>query len=220
LPAFDLSTPEGRRKAERNFWWSDHAFLRAGFQNAYQISPRMWRSNQPSPDQLAVWKEKGIKTIINLRGDTDTSFTALEKEACARLGLDLVFIPTESRGGPYVDRLLKAKEAFDSMAYPALLHCKSGADRAGLMSVFFLYLYEGVPLAEARKQLDARYLHVSLGRTGVLGYFWDEWAKVEATGRTDFWTWLTTEYDREALMAAFKPTALGTWVSDQLLKRE
>jgi protein tyrosine/serine phosphatase len=220
VPAFDLSTPQGRKKAERDFWWSDHAFLRANFQNAHQISPRMWRTNQPSPAQLAVWKDKGIKTIINLRGDTDTSYTALEKEACARLGLDLIFLPTESRGGPYVDRLLKARQAFDTMAYPALMHCKSGADRAGLMSVFFLYLYEGVPLAQARQQLDYKYLHVSAGKTGVLGFFWDEWAKVEATGRTDFWTWLTTEYNRDALMAAFKPTAFGSWLTDRLLKRE
>ncbi|MCA3698062.1 MAG: protein tyrosine phosphatase, partial [Aquidulcibacter sp.] len=98
MPKFDLTTPERRKAAERDYWWNDHAFLRARFQNKYQISPRMWRTNQPSPKQLAEWKDFGIKTIVNLRGDTDASFTVLEKEACEQLGLNLVFLHSESRG--------------------------------------------------------------------------------------------------------------------------
>jgi protein tyrosine/serine phosphatase len=223
-PRFDLTTQAGRRRAERDFWWADHAFLRARFQNAHQISPRMWRSNQPSPAQLAVWRDQhGIRTVVNLRGDNQASYTVLEKDACARLGLDLVFLPTESRGGPHVDRLQRAREAFETMAYPALMHCKSGADRAGSMSVFYLHLIEGVPIATARQQLAARYLHVEAGKTGILGYFWDEWARAQpdvlAHGRT-FWDWLESDYDRDALKARFKPTAIGSWLSDTLLRRE
>jgi protein tyrosine/serine phosphatase len=219
VTSFDLTTPQGRKAAQADFWWGDHAFLRANFQNAHQISPRMWRSNQPSPEQLEVWKDKGIKTVVNLRGDNGASYTVLEKEACARLGLDLVFLPTESRGGPYPDRLLAAKAAFETMAYPALMHCKSGADRAGSMSVFFLHLFEGVPIAQARDQLALRYLHFSAGKTGILGFFWDEWARAQAEGH-EFWHWLAHVYDRDSLKARFKPTPLGAWITDTLLKRE
>jgi protein tyrosine/serine phosphatase len=219
VSSFDLSTPQGRKAAEADFWWADHAFLRARFQNAHKISPRMWRSNQPSPSQLEVWKDKGVRTIVNLRGDNEASYTVLEKEACARLGLDLVFLPTESRGGPHPDRLLKAKAAFETMAYPALMHCKSGADRAGSMSVFFLHLFEGVPIEVARRQLALEYLHVSAGKTGILGFFWDEWAKAQAEGH-EFWHWLANVYDRDDLKRRFKPTALGAWITDALLKRE
>jgi uncharacterized protein (TIGR01244 family) len=216
---FDLSTEAGRKAARRDLWWGDHGFLRARFQNAHQISPRMWRSNQPSPEQLEEWAARGIRTVINLRGDNQAGYTALEKEACARLGLDLVFLPTESRGGPYVDRLLTAKAAFETMAYPALLHCKSGADRAGSMAVFYLHVIEGVPLVEARQQLAAQYLHVSAGKTGILGFFWDEWGRAQAQGH-EFWTWLQTVYDREDLKRRFKPTAIGAWLTDVFLKRE
>ena len=220
LPKYDLTTPERRKAAEDDYWWKDHAFLRARFQNAYQISPRMWRTNQPSQQQLAEWKEKGIKTIVNLRGDTDASFTVLEKEACAQLGLNLVFIHSESRGAPYGDKLLAARELFKTMEYPALMHCKSGADRAGTMAVFYMYAIEGVPLAEARKHLSLKYLHISAAKTGILDFFWSEWAKIEATGRIDFWTWLETEYDRDDLKARFVPQPAFSWIVDNVLKRE
>jgi protein tyrosine/serine phosphatase len=169
---------------------------------------------------LAAWKDFGIKTIINLRGDTDASFTVLEKEACAQLGLDLVFIHSESRGAPYAERLLEAKKVFETITYPALMHCKSGADRAGTMSVFYLYAIEGVPLEVARRQLSLKYLHISAAKTGILDFFWAEWAKIEATGRIDFWTWLTTEYDRDALKARFKPQPALAWIVDRVLQRE
>ena len=220
MPKYDLTTPERRKAAEDDYWWKDHAFLRARFQNAYQISPRMWRTNQPSQAQLAVWKDKGIKTIINLRGDTDASFTVLEKEACEQLGLKLVFIHSESRGAPYADRLLAARELFKTMEYPALMHCKSGADRAGTMAVLYMYAIEGMPLAEARKHLSLKYLHISAAKTGILDFFWAEWAKIEATGRIDFWTWLETEYDRDALTARFVPQPALSWIVDRVLKRE
>lgn len=216
---FDLATADGRRAAERDFWRNDHAFLRVHFQNAHQISPRMWRSNQPSPEQLAGWKARGIRTIVNLRGDNGASYTLLQKEACAELGLDLVFLPTESRGGPYPDRLAKAREAFKTMACPALMHCKSGADRVGMMSVFYLHVIEGVPLAEAVRQLDLRYLHIGAGKTGILDAFWAAWAQAQAGGHTDFWSWLTTEYDRTRFMAEYRPTGWVAWLVSLARKR-
>jgi protein tyrosine/serine phosphatase len=37
-----------------------------------------------------------------------------------------------------------------------LIHRKSGADRAGLMSALYLDLKEGVPMAQAKRQLSLR----------------------------------------------------------------
>jgi protein tyrosine/serine phosphatase len=218
---FDLDTEAGRKAAWRDYWWNDHAFLREHFQNAHQISPRMWRTNQPSPEQLRRWRDDhGVRTVINLRGDTAASFTALEKRACRDLGLDLHFLKIESRGAPDPVLLKEAREIFGSIAYPALMHCKSGADRAGVMSVFYMHLVEGVPLEEARRQLSNKYLHISAGKTGILGFFWDEYARAHAESGIDFWVWLDTAYDREDLRARYKPTPVGDWLVDRVLGRE
>lgn len=220
LAKFDVSTPEGRKLAWDDYWWKDHAFLRKNFQNAHQISDKMWRTNQPSPEQLEVWRDKGIKTIVNLRGDTDSSFTALEKEACEKLGLNLLFFKVESRGAPDPEIMRPLETALKTLEYPALMHCKSGADRAGFASVFYLYRIEGVPLEEARKQLALKYLHVSAGKTGILGHFWDQYAAAKAQSGIEFWDWVDNVYDRVKLRAEFKPTPVGSWLVDRVLGRE
>ena len=90
MAKFDLTTPWGRFKTYLHYLWNDHAYLRLGFSNAHWISPELVRANQPWPFQLAWWKKRGIKTIVNLRGGFDGSFYALEKDACERLGLNFV----------------------------------------------------------------------------------------------------------------------------------
>jgi protein tyrosine/serine phosphatase len=86
--AADLSTRAGRARAQREMTWGDHGFLRARFRNLHQISPEMWRSNQPSPRQIAEHaRERGIRTIINLRGPSTQGYYLLEQEACAANGI-------------------------------------------------------------------------------------------------------------------------------------
>ncbi len=156
---------------------------------------------------------------MNLRGDNPKGYTVLEKEACARLGMELVFLPTESRGAPKLDRLLKAKAAFETMAYPALLHCKSGADRAGFMTVFVQHVMAGVPLREAQEHLSLKYLHIKAGKTGILDAFWDQWALAHAQG-AEFWDWLSHTYDEAGLNKSFTPHSLGSFLVDSVLRRE
>src|SRR5689334_12664666 len=111
---FDLSTRAGRLRTYADYFWSDHAFLRLGFQNAHWISDELVRTNQPWPHQLAGWKARGVRTVINLRGDFHRSFHALEKDACRRLGLELVNFPIGSREVPSRERVLGAKRMFET----------------------------------------------------------------------------------------------------------
>lgn len=50
---------------------------------------------------------------------------------------------------------------------PFLMHCKSGSDRAGLASALYL-LDQGRPVAEARKMMSLRYLHLANSDAGIL----------------------------------------------------
>ena len=45
-------------------------FLRFFYHNQAEVAPGVFRSNQPSPDRLNTWAKSGIKTVINLRGET------------------------------------------------------------------------------------------------------------------------------------------------------
>jgi|TARA_R100000935_G_scaffold40710_2_gene62244 protein tyrosine/serine phosphatase len=221
LAQFDLSTPEGRKRARRDYMWNDHAFLRLRFQNAHWISEELVRTNQPSPEQLAGWKARGIKTIINLRGGFDGSFYVLEKEACAQLGLKLVDFTITSREVPSRARVLGARDLFQSIEYPALMHCKSGADRAGIMSVFYMHFRKGKPIAEALDQLHLRYLHMKAGKTGVLDYVFERYLAEGEPAGLPFVEWVESPaYQPDAMKADFRAKWWGTLFTERLLKRE
>jgi protein tyrosine/serine phosphatase len=218
---FDLSTAGGRRKTYLDYLWNDHAYLRLGFQNAHWISDELVRTNQPWPHQLAAWKARGVKTIINLRGGFDASFHALEKDACDRLGLEMVDFTITSREVPSRDRVLGAKRLFETIAYPALMHCKSGADRAGIMSVFYMHFRKGRTIREALDQLHLRYLHVKQGKTGVLDYTFERYLVEGEPAGMSFLEWVESPlYDPAGMKAQFRSEMWGRLLTEGLLKRE
>lgn len=221
MAEYDLTTPKGRRRAFLDYLLKDHAFLRLRFSNAHAVSEELFRANQPWPFQLEAWKAKGIRTIVNLRGGFDASFYALEKDACARLGLNLVDFTITSREVPSRARVHGAKTLFERLEYPALMHCKSGADRAGIMSVLYLHFRKGVPIRQARDQLSLKYLHVKAGKTGVLDYTFERYlAEGEPAGLT-FLEWVDSPaYDPDAIKADFRSNMWGRALTETLLRRE
>ena len=221
MARYDLSTPGGRFKARWDYVWKDHAFLRRFFMNAHWLGPDLVRTNQPSPRQLAYWRARGVRTVINLRGVRDEAYYALEKDACSRLGLTLIDAPLDSRDVPTPDRVHRARALFQSVEYPVLIHCKSGADRAGLMAVFYRHFHLGEPISVAMEQLSKKYLHHREGLTGVLDFFLEKYVReIEPTGMS-FLEWIDSPgYDPGALRAEFKAGWWGTLLTERLLKRE
>jgi protein tyrosine/serine phosphatase len=218
---FDLSRKSGRLIARLDYLWNDHAYLRLGFQNAFWISREMVRTNQPWPFQLKRWKRAGVKTIINLRGGGEASFHALEKAACERLGLTLVNFTVTSRDVPSKDQVLAARALFERIEYPALMHCKSGADRAGIMSVFYAHFRLGQPIRQAVGQLSGRYMHVRQGLTGVLDYIFELYlAEAEPNG-ISFIDWVQSpSYDPVRIKADFRAGRWGALMTERILRRE
>jgi uncharacterized protein (TIGR01244 family) len=219
-PRFDLSTPAGRKNAETDLIWADHGFLRAMYQNFHWVTPEMARANQPSPAHIARYAQMGIKTIINLRGESPTGYFVLEQEACAANGVALVNAPMGSREAPPKARIHFAKEIFETIAYPALMHCKSGADRAGIMAVFYLHFKKGMPIAEAVNQLSLKYLHVKAGKTGMLDFFFAAYLADNVKRPMPFLQWVDEVYDPDALKAAFHSSWWANVLVDRILRRE
>ena len=121
----DLNNPADRKRAYRDLTWGDHGFLRRRFANHHDIGGGMYRENQPSPKRIAEWAEMGIKTNINLRGDSPKGFYLLEKEACEKHGITMIDFRVYSRDTHTPEKIRAAKELFESIEYPAVMHCKS-----------------------------------------------------------------------------------------------
>ena len=197
----------------------DHGVLRLWWHNLHQIDKNMWRSNQPTPRRIEHAAQLGIQTIINLRGPRSDGGWRLEAEACERHGLELVDFTVRSRAAPDKQMLFDTKALFDRIKGPALLHCKSGADRAGLMSALYLLMQKNRPVAEASQQLSFRYLHVKQAKTGLLDAFLTAYAPYEAE-KIAFFDWVKDIYDPEKLQAEFLSSFWADKLVDKLLRRE
>lgn len=217
---FPTDTRWGLFTTYLHYLWADHAYLRIGFTNAHWIGPDMVRTNQPWPFQLAWWKKQGVRTVINLRGGKG-SFYYLEKYACEKLGLTLENFGLTSRSLPTAAEFREAKALFDRIEYPALLHCKSGADRAGIMSVLYRHFHLGHSIRDSARELGLRTLHMKAGKTGVLDYVFERYlAEADATG-ADFESWVARpDYDHKALKTEFRSKLWGRLLTEVLLRRE
>jgi protein tyrosine/serine phosphatase len=215
-----LDTTSGRANAWLDSLLVDHALLRLAWTNFAVISPgKLYRSNHPTPGRLAALvRRRGLRTVVNLRGPCGNGSDALSREAAARLGLDFIDAPLRSRDAPPRDRVLRLVETFRTMRQPALVHCKSGADRASFASALFL-MAEGAPTQAALAQFSARFGYLPHARAGILREIFVRYA-AEAEGRMPFLAWLREEYDPAALRAGFAAARLSGLVADRILARE
>jgi len=197
----------------------DHGIFRFKWRSLHKISENTYRSNQPFPWQILADKNKrGVKTIINLRGIRNCSSFFLEKETCEKHNIKLINFPVTSRAAPKAETILAAKKLFNEIEYPIIMHCKSGADRAGLMSALYLILHKNVSVIEAKKQLSFKYLHIKHAKTGILDAFFDNYIKENKN--KDFLDWVKNDYNPEKLKLSFKVKKLSEILSTYILRRE
>ena len=204
-------------------WWDlffkDHHFLRTRWRNLHQLDEVMWRSNQPSPKQVADLANRGIKNIVNLRGARTVGTWQLEAEACAKHGIRLYDFTARSRAAPDKQMLYDARDLFACLDGPSLMHCKSGADRAGLMSALYMLVVRQVGARKAMEELSFKYLHVKQAKTGLLDAFFAAYIPYEDEGMA-FYDWVRDIYDPEALQASFMAKGWAVRLVDDILKRE
>ena len=217
----DLNIAADRKQARKELIWGDHGFLRYRFSNLNEIGGGMWRANQPSPEQLEGYAKRGIKTILNLRGESEKGYYLLEKEACEKLGLTLINYQVYSRDTPKKAAIHDLKKIYAEMEYPALMHCKSGADRTGLAGVLFAHFQLGKPIKDALEQLRFKYLHVRQGKTGMLDFFFEDYLRYQDSGgELTFLGWVDEIYDPAEVKARFMSGWIGNTFTDKILRRE
>ena len=197
----------------------DHGFLRVAWHNQHEITKDVWRSNQPGPRRIKKLAKQGFKTIINLRGQRDDGSWRLEAEACEKTGITLFNFTARSRAAPTKSMLKEAKLLFDKIDKPVLMHCKSGADRVGLMAALYLLVSENKPAKEAMRQLALRYGHIKAAKTGLLDAFFAAYLPYENEGMA-FYNWVETVYSPEKLTEQFKANKWANKLTDAILKRE
>ncbi len=216
----DLDAPGARRSAAIDMLVFDHGLLRKAWRNEHEIEAGVWRSNQPDPAAIRRLAAQGFKAVLNLRGETEWGSYLLEREACRAAGIELVDFKLTSRQLPSREEILALDALFERLPRPFLMHCKSGADRAGFAAALYLMLRRDLPASEAQRQLSWRYLHLRGAATGVLHFLLDRYAADTAEEPMSFRAWVATRYDADALMRAYRSGGVADFVVEKVLRRE
>jgi len=216
----NLNNPSDRKQAFRDVYLGDHGFLRTHFRNKHDLGGGMFRENQPNPKRIATWANEGIKTVINLRGESSKGFYLLEREACEKYGLNLINFRMFSRDVHTAFKIRAAKELFETIEYPAVMHCKSGADRTGIMGVLYRHFKMGNSIEQAMEQLSLKFMHIRHGKTGMLDFFFEDYIAYNKLNPIEFLKWVETMYDPADVKSRFMADGIGTFVTDKILRRE
>lgn len=223
-PKFNIDSRFGRFTAQAYAWTVEHNGVNTVRLNLHKISENAYRSAQPTTYQLRrVIKEYGINTVVNLRGYARNSpLRALEESVCKEMGVKLVYVVVYSRKIPDANTIRNIKETLEGVEYPALFHCKSGADRAGLFSTLYRHYMHGDTIEEAMaSQLKFYpYGHMKGSKTGLIDHFFKAYIEYKKSHDISLIDWCENVMDKESLENSFKPTLGWDILVDRVLRRE
>jgi tyrosine-protein phosphatase SIW14 len=97
-----------------------------GVPNFYQVDEHVYRGAQPNDQGFTGLAKLGIKTVIDLRGES------WEGTAVQRTGMRYVRLPWSNFKAPTETQITAVLALLnDGSAWPVFLHCRRGADRTG-----------------------------------------------------------------------------------------
>jgi len=135
------------------------------------IPQEVYRSGQPEPAQLRQWiQEYGIRTVINLRGQT-AELTSWEKSLADELGVELITFRISAYSLPARSELVGIIDSLEHCQLPVLIHCRHGVDRTGTVSALAAMICGQVSYDKAKWQ--AYVLPGSLKRRGNANHISD-----------------------------------------------
>jgi protein tyrosine/serine phosphatase len=116
--------------------------------NFARVNDAYFRGAQPIDSDYADLARLGVKTVINLIGDSDLDHT--EQSSVEQHGMRYVQIPMSTRKAPTAQQL----EAFlslvnDEASQPVYVHCVGGRHRTGVMTAIYRMTKDGISGAEA-----------------------------------------------------------------------
>jgi uncharacterized protein (TIGR01244 family) len=132
------------------------------------IAGELYRSARPTPALIADYRERyGIKTIINLMGShPEYAWYRAEKQAAEENGITFVDYKMSAQRDVTPEEVEELLAILWSAERPILVHCRSGSDRSGIVSAFYVAGVAGGSELYAEFQLTPFFGHIPFGFLG------------------------------------------------------
>lgn len=126
--------------------------------NFHQVNSKLYRGAQPKAGGLKELAARGIKTIVNLRGQGE-GVRAEAAEASAA-GLRFFNIPFDRKGRPDDADLKQVLTIIDTPEYqPVFVHCQQGADRTGTVIAIYRITHDDWTSERAKAEANRYGMH-------------------------------------------------------------
>jgi protein tyrosine phosphatase (PTP) superfamily phosphohydrolase (DUF442 family) len=122
--------------------------------NYREYSPQLSSSGQPTAAQLETVSEGGFNRVVYLAFSDDHTAIEAEDRVVKKLGMDYVHIPVDFENPTLEDFEDFAAVINREKQERTLLHCQVNL-RASTFSFLYRVIYAGVPMAQAKQDLDA-----------------------------------------------------------------
>jgi tyrosine-protein phosphatase SIW14 len=139
-----------------NFADAQKAVENKDLPNFSQVNANFYRGGQPSEAGVRELTKKGVKTIIDLRGENEQAKT---EETWARgVGIKFINVSLNNWFEPkteHIERIIKDIDAAENQ--PVFVHCRRGADRTGTVVAVYRISHDNWTAKQAireAKQFD------------------------------------------------------------------
>lgn len=114
--------------------------------NIYEIAPEVYRSGQPTAEDMQALDDFGVRTVLNLRWDhSDESIAS---------GTNLILKSVPMRASDIKDDdIVAALKIIKSSPKPILIHCWHGSDRTGVVVAIYRLVFDGWTKEQAIEEL-------------------------------------------------------------------
>lgn len=142
------------------------AKIKAPLPNFQQVNKNLYRGAQPPVESVKILADKGIKTIINLRGASDQ--TRAEEQQARALGMKFYNLELPPLSKPDFTQVDEALALINDPAnQPVFVHCKHGEDRTGTVIACYRMTHDNwddeQAITEAKK-FGMSFVQVSMKR--------------------------------------------------------
>jgi protein tyrosine phosphatase (PTP) superfamily phosphohydrolase (DUF442 family) len=116
---------------------------------------QLMRGSQLTNEGLVNLRDQGVKTVINLRRESNS-----EKAMVEKLGMHSIQIPVFDQGIPtHTEVAAFLRVAMDPKNQPVYVHCEAGVGRTGVFSAVYRIAHDGYSADQAVD--EARQMHMS-----------------------------------------------------------
>jgi len=150
-------------------------------ENFGKVNDHIYRGGQPKGDDYRRLGALGIKTILDLRGDSEPSARSLTEGA----GLRYISLPMAPKEYPQPDAAQRFLEIVnDQSNWPVYVHCAGGRHRTGAMIAAYRITVDGWDLDRAYQEMKDYGFYTKLGHACYRDYVYDYYRNWQETRQT------------------------------------